>query len=694
MIQYADFEIGLHRRVSGTYSVEMCFSQPNEDCDHRDAAEAQFDFNTLRAAASDPLAYGQKLAEGLFASPQARVAFERARTAVQQQTPPLGLRVRLLIGLSAPELHILRWETLTLPGSVSLLSTNESMLFSRYLSSQDWRPVRLRPKSDLKALVVAAGPADLQQVYSLAPIDAAAEIERARQNLGDIPMTALPAGGRRATLNELIACLRDGAPDILYLVCHGALIRGEPWLLLEGEDGNAQRVAGSDLVNRLQDLPDRPRLVVLLSCQSAGQGKDGDAAGTKPSAIGLPALGPRLAEAGIPAVLAMQGEMSMETAARFMPAFFREVCRDGQIDRALAAARGEVRDRPDFWMPVLYSRLKSGQIWYVPRFSGSGFDAWEALHNAIHEKRCTPVLGPGLMEPWLGRQSELARHWAEKYRYPLASFDRDELPRVAQYISRRDGAVALQSELNRALREEIQKRFPSAIPGELAQAEFWTLPQARKVMRAVAEQSWDGPAMQIQRWLAGLRLPIYITTNPDDLLTQALEKCGAKPQVRLCPWWGPADEEELESKCLYDGEPSESEPLVYHLYGHLATPASLVLSEDNFFDFLIGFTRQKSHIPPIVRDVLMSTSLLFLGFRTDDWAYRVLFRTLIAQKGAAQFRENKHVNAQVEPEEGRLVDTERARRYLEEIFTKDNIAIYWGRSEDFLRDLAQQLRVG
>jgi hypothetical protein len=115
------------------------------------------------------------------------------------------------------------------------------------------------------------------------------------------------------------------------------------------------------------------------------------------------------------------------------------------------------------------------------------------------------------------------------------------------------------------------------------------------------------------------------------------------------------------------------------------------LSEDNYFDFLIGYVRYKNNIPPIVRDTLMNSSLLFVGFRTDDWGYRVLFRTLINQKGAAQFLKNRHVNAQVEPEEGRLTDTQRARRYLEEVFTKDNIATYWGRSEDFLRDLAAKV---
>ncbi len=353
MTQYADLEIGLHRHATGSYTVETRFSLPGDDSDHFESAEAHFDFARLRGLALDPRAYGQELSAGLFASPKTQVALARALEAAQQQVPPLGLRIRLLIGLTALELHGLYWETLALPQGAAPLSTSENILFSRYLSSHDWRPVRLRPKSDLRALVVVANPANLAG-YGLAPVDVPGETARAVAGLGPIPAALLPAQDQRASLAALVDALRESEPDILYLVCHGALVNDEPWLLLEDEQGQAQRVSGSDLVSRLQDLPDRPRLVVLLSCQSAAPGK-GDV---------LAALGPRLAEAGIPAVLAMQGNISMETAAGFMPAFFRELRRDGQIDRALAAARGEVRQRPDFWLPVLFSRLKSGQIWY------------------------------------------------------------------------------------------------------------------------------------------------------------------------------------------------------------------------------------------------------------------------------------------------------------------------------------------
>ncbi|NJL35128.1 MAG: CHAT domain-containing protein, partial [Chloroflexaceae bacterium] len=126
----------------------------------------------------------------------------------------------------------------------------------------------------------------------------------------------------------------------------------------------ANVVSGNELVERLNELPTLPRLVVLASCQSAGSGSVG-----RDTEQTLAALGPRLAEAGIPAVLAMQGNVALLTLEHFMPAFFRELQRDGLVDRAMTAARSLVRDANDWWMPVLFMRLRSGRIWYVPGFS-------------------------------------------------------------------------------------------------------------------------------------------------------------------------------------------------------------------------------------------------------------------------------------------------------------------------------------
>ena len=680
MIQFADLEIGLHRRDVGSYAVEFRYSQPDSETDIRlgqgRLALAQIDLEELRSLAFDTQAYSQALTQGLFADLAVQAAFAQARSNAQTQDVPL--RLRLLTGPSAPELHGLRWEMLLDPQDNTSLCTSENLFFSRYLSSLDWRPVRPRPKGELRALVVVSNPANLAE-YKLAPVDVEGELERAIQSLKNIPVTTLPGKTlAHASLDKLLACMREGY-DILYLVCHGALIKEEPWLWLEDETGQVARVCGTDLTIRLKELQQRPSLVVLASCQSAAPGA-GD---------GLSALGPRLAEAGIPAVIAMQGNITMQTVAEFMPIFFEQLLRDGQIDRALAVARGVVRDRADAWMPALFMRLKNGRIWYVPGFGDDrkGFEKWPSLIRSIKRGQCTPILGPGLVEPLLGSQREIAQRWAETYHYPMAPHERESLPQVAQYLSVNQDRSFPYDELGEYLRQEIQARYQVDLPTELRQGHA----PLDQLIEMVGAKRRERDECEPHKVLAGLTLPIYITTNPDDLLASALKEAGKDPQVVLCPW----NEYAEQAESIYDREPdyrpTVERPLVYHLFGRLGEPDSVVLTEDDYFDFLIGITSNKDLIPNVVRRALADTALLFLGYQMDDWNFRVLFRTILSQQGGGRRDRYAHIAAQIEPEEGRLLEPERARRYLDNYFYRGaDISLFWGSPVDFVKELVNR----
>lgn len=684
MAKYADLEIGLHRRDAGLYAVEFRFSQPDSEADIRlsqvTPAVAQIDLDELRSLAFDSSAYGEALTQGLFSDPDVQSAFAQARASSRSLDVPM--RLRLLIGPSAPELHGLRWENLLDPLDHTSLCTSEDLYFSRYLSSLDWRPVRLRPKGKLSALVVVSNPTNLAD-YKLAPVDVEGEIERARQGLGAIQVATLPgSSSQHATLAGILACLREGY-SILYLVCHGALVKDEPWIWLEDEQGQVDRVCGTDLVIRLKELQQRPSLVVLASCQSAAQGA-GDA---------LSALGPRLAEAGIPAVIAMQGNITMQTVAKFMPTFFEQLQRDGQIDRALAVARGAIRDRPDSWMPALFMRLKSGRIWYVPGFADDrkGFEKWPALVRSIKRGQCTPILGPGLLEPLFGSQREVAQRWAETYHYPMAPHERESLPQVAQFLSVNQDHSFPYDELGEYLRQEIQNRYEGDLPPELRQGS----PALDLLIEAVGAKWRKQDDLEAHRVIAQLPVPLFITTNPDNLLGSALTEAGKDPQVLICPWNEYAEQVET----IFDREPgyrpTPERPLVYHLLGRLNEPDSVVLTEDDYFDFLIGVTSNKDLIPSTVRRALADTALLFLGFQMDDWNFRVLFRTILSQQGGSRRDRYAHIAAQIEPEEGRILEPERARRYLDNYFYKGaDISIFWGSAEDFVKELAGRLNEG
>jgi hypothetical protein len=682
MSEYADLEIGLHRRDAASYTVELRFSQPDSEADVRlgngQPAQVKFDLKGLNELVYEVDKYGKKLTEELFGNLAFRTAFIQARTSAE--TLKIPLRLRLMIGPSAPRLHGVHWETLRDYQDGSPLSTNENLLFSRYLSSYDWRPVRLRAKGELKALVVVANPSDLED-HNLAPVDVPGELARAEQNLADIPVIALPdaEGDKGATLRNMVEQLREHTPDILYLVCHGSMAGGKPRLWLEAKSGKADRVSGAELVVRMKELEDRPRLVVLASCESAGDGA-GNA---------FSALGPRLAETGIPAVLAMQGKISMQTVTEMMPVFFHELQKDGQIDRALAVARGAVRDRPDHWMPALFMRLKSGRIWYVPGFGDQDeeFEKWNSLAGFIQDKTCTPIIGPGLIESLLGSRHEIAIRWAEKHGFPLAPHDRDVLPRVAQYILTRQSPAYLPVAYRSALRDEVVSQLKDDLPEELQQANPWSTKQVTEAVELAMDRFWENDPQDPYQMLARLKLPFYITTGKLGLMARALSKEGAEPVVRICPW----NKFVPKEKAIYEDEPTPEKPLVYHLFGHLSEPYSMVVSEDQYFDFLIGITRNKDLIPSSMRAALNSTSLLFLGFQMDDWEFRVFFRFLMTQEGKEMLKFFSHAAAQIEPEEDRILDVKRARKYLEEYFQGENIGIYWGSSREFLLGLQEHL---
>jgi hypothetical protein len=682
MTESADLEIGIHRRETGSYSIEFRFSLPDSEADIRIGQEQvvypTIDLEELDRLVNIPLEYGRKLTASFFIDPAVKTAFAQARASAESQNA--AIRLRLLIGPSAPELHRVHWETLVDPEDGSPLSTDGNLHFSRYLSSKDWRPVRLRAWGDLSALVLIANPSDLGD-YNLSAVDVEAELERAEQGLGRIPVTALSELGddRRATAKDLFELLHTSEHDILYLVCHGAIVKGEPWLWLEDDHGKVARLSGGELVTRMKELEMRPRLVVLASCESAGDGS-GDA---------LAALGPRLAESGIPAVLAMQGKISMQTVSEFMPLFFSELERDGRIDRALTVARSAVRHRPDYWMPALFMRLKSGRVWYVPGFGDEQgvFEKWQSIVGFVQEKTCTPILGPGLIESILGSRSEIAIRWAEEHGFPMEQYNRDALPQVAQYMITHQSPAFLPIAYRGVLRDGILRRYRDGLPTELRESQSWTTAQMQQALGWAGEIFASTHPNDPFKSLARLQLPIYITTWTLDFMTQALIDSGAEPVVRICPW----NKYIPKEKVLYEDEPTPERPLVYHLFGHMSVPNSLVSSEDRFFDYLIGVTQNKDLIPEVVRAKLTSTSLLFLGFQMQDWEFRVFFRFLMAQESKEMLKFYSHAAAQIEPNEDQIVDVARARQYLEEYYESESIEIYWGNSEEFLKELCSYL---
>jgi hypothetical protein len=687
---YAELEIGMHamqaEAIEGAvpYQVELRFTNPNSQAERAPKrGECRIHFENLLTCQSDPQSYGQTLAGWVFANETIRREYGQIKAAVEAEG--LFLRVRLMIGPTAPRLHFLHWETLTDPDTKAPLATSERILFSRFITSQDWRGIRLRPEAKLRAIIAVAAPSNLDE-YKLADVNLAGEIARAREGLAGID-AKVDGAGEPLTLKRLVDSLREGT-DILYLVCHGTLNKNhEPFLFLQDEAGRVARVAGSELALRISELTQPPRLAVLASCESAGTGNAPSAGGELMASQA--ALAPRLAEAGIPAILAMQGKITMETVKQSMPVFFRELLRDGQIDRAMAVARGAVVGRRDSWMPALFLRLKSGRIWYEPGFAGEGsdFSKWKSICRRVREGKFIPILGPDFGEDLYGGMNELSTQLATQHMFPMATAERSDLAKVTQFLSIDQDRSYAQDAVQKQLLRQVGER--SGIPGDNSRR---TLPAMLDLVVEKRREDTNDP----YRILAELPASIYINASPETMLFKSVKAAGKNPEALYCLWRPTETNHPKEPQPTRD--PSPQTPVIYHVFGVFGVKDSLVLTEDDFLDYLIATSTYKL-MPKVVRGSLMESSLLFLGFRLDDWTFRVLFRLIMTLEGSAELRQYSHVGVQVNPDEHSLTDVERARKYLESYFTRNrsagrsepSIDIYWGSAADFLTDLRTRL---
>lgn len=639
---YAEIELALNPLGQSLYQVELRISDPTTDL-LRPPAQGQAILNpeTFADLESKPLEYGKLLATQVFSGPDIQRDWTEALTAFRAKDLEIRLRLRLASGDIT--LQTFRWELLTALDGDTPLSTSKEIHFSRFLSSRDWRNAKLRPRQNLKATIAIAAPTNLKESLNLAPIDIAKESVPILAALKGIETTLLP---HPLTLKSLTEALQT-SPDILYLVCHGMAGMADdinPLLILANDQGLAAITAAKELTAEIARLDPPPRLVVLASCQSAA-----------PSETTLATL---LAAAGIPAVVAMQGNISMASIQEAMPRFFGELLKDGQIDRALSTARFEVRDRHDAWMPVLLLRLKSGRIWYEPGFSApnSTADFWGDLCLQIHAGNALPIIGPDLV---VGASSEIALKLATEEGFPLSPADRNDLAKVAQYLAITKGIDYTRKTIQQAILNQKSANFDP---------------------------------------IAKLPLSAFINATAHGKILTTLKANDKQPLAILSKWRRTPTNPSPVAPQIEASEFSVDRPLVYSIFGDCQVPDHWVLTEDDFFDFTVSASQYKL-IPPHVSSLFCTRSLLFLGFSLDSWIFRALFRMIMMQEGISLQQGKTHIGVQLDPEDARFTDPERARKYLINYFAstrrgsrgEPQIDVYWGSSVDFLNQLTDEL---
>lgn len=282
---------------------------------------------------------------------------------------------------------------------------------------------------------------------------------------------------------------------------------------------------------------------------------------------------------------------------------------------------------------------------------------WDLLLERIKAGKCTPFLGAGACFGRIPLGSEIAQGWAEIHDYPLD--DCRDLTRVAQFLA--------------------IKRDPMA-PKEML---------LRQHFVDVDPPDFDQPN-EIHGLLADMPIPIYITTNYDSFMMQALKQRKHPPKHphrEICRWNKLVREEPSILDDEHNFEPTAENPVVFHLHGHDELPESMVLTEDDYLDFVIGISKDPDLIPRRIQRAFTGTSLLFLGYSLADWNFRVVFRSLLGylEKSLARV----HVSVQLLPVERKEMK-EAATRYLNRYFEKLNVQMYWGTCREFAAEVRRR----
>jgi len=273
---------------------------------------------------------------------------------------------------------------------------------------------------------------------------------------------------------------------------------------------------------------------------------------------------------------------------------------------------------------------------------------WQLLLSRIRNEKCTPFIGAGACHGTLPLGAEIAKEWAGRFNYPMK--DCEDLVKVAQFLAVENDYMFP--------KEELLSMFKNIKPPD-----FNTPDEPHGI-------------------LSDLPFPIYITTNYDDFMVQALKGRNKDPKREFCRW----NNAGKGKVSLFDSyfKPTAANPLVFHLHGYNELAESLVLSEDDYLSFLVNLSRDQEILPPVIQGALSGTSLIFIGYKLADWDFRVLFQGILSTLDKTQQRIS--VTVQLPPGQDDI------KVYQEKYFGEmaKGMKVFWGTAREFTAELKKR----
>lgn len=293
--------------------------------------------------------FGNTLFRHVFAG-QVQSGLQRSLDSARQQGQ--GMRIRLRLS-DAPALADLPWEFLYDPTQSHFLAYSTLTPLVRYLDLPNTvAPLAVQPP--LKVLVMIANPRD----HSYSTLNVEEEWRKVQGALAELETRGLVQVTRleAATLSALQRQLRRDQYHIFHFVGHGGFDNQTQSgvLLLEDEGGRSRLVNGHYLGALLRDHFSL-RLALLNACEGARTSRADPFAG----------VAQHLVQQGIPAVIAMQFEITDQAAIALAHEFYSALADNYGVDAALSEARKALYaagNDIEWGTPVLYMRALSGQL--------------------------------------------------------------------------------------------------------------------------------------------------------------------------------------------------------------------------------------------------------------------------------------------------------------------------------------------
>jgi hypothetical protein len=293
--------------------------------------------------------FGKQLFDAVFQD-DLRLSLRRSLDEVERRDE--GLRIRLWFS-DAPELAALPWEFLYSESEDQFLVLSAWTPIVRYLDLTQ-RIDPLTVDGPLRILVMISSPHDYPTL----------DVEEEWRRIEDSLRPVIDRGAvtidrsENATLLELQHKLRKNDYHIFHFLGHGGFDEKSDDGVLVMEDGHnrSRLVTGRDLGTILSDHRSL-RLAVLNACEGARASDEDPFSGAAQSLI----------RRGIPAVVAMQFEITDDAAIAFAQEFYGAIADAYPVDAAIGEARRAIfglGNDIEWGTPVVYLR-GDGQLFEV-----------------------------------------------------------------------------------------------------------------------------------------------------------------------------------------------------------------------------------------------------------------------------------------------------------------------------------------